>query len=240
MHGGALALSRRSHQGNLRYLDWKLTRPRGPLTLVRLERIVPGMKRPWVALSVSVIALTVSACGEGSRAVSGSIPAQPLQTTVSVTESTPSSTIADVSPVDGPSVQTVTGPRQAFTASLPLGFIRRGNDDRPSGGGDTFPGDEVDSATYFDPLVRHHGVTISVEHGDRVNASERTKTVDPAAATLEALRPEGTVMSLTDPVSDDVSMWWAASPTSVVWVYGYGFSNAEMMSVVKSIEVGGT
>jgi hypothetical protein len=197
------------------------------------------MKRPWVALSVSVIALTVSAaCGDGGRVVSGSIPAQSLQTVVSVTESTPSSTIPDVSPVTGPSVQTVTGPRQAFTASLPLGFIRRGNDDRPSGGGDTFPGDEVDSATYFDPLVRPHGLTISVEHGDRVVASEKIK-IDPAAVTLEGLRPEGTVMSLTDPVSKDVSMWWAASPTSVVWVQGYGFSNEEMMSVVKSIEVAG-
>ncbi len=46
-------------------------------------------------------------------------------------------------------------------------------------------------------------------------------------------------MSLTDTVSKDVSMWWAASPTSVVWVYGYSFSNEEMMSVVKSIEVAG-
>ena len=189
-------------------------------------------------MSVSVIALTVSAaCGEGSRAVSGSIPAQPLQTAASVIESSPSSTIADVSSVVGPSVQTVTGPRQAFTASLPLGFTRRGKDDRPSGGGDTFPGDEVDSATYFDPLVRPHGVTISVEHGDRVIASEKIKTIDPAVLMLEGLRPEGTVMSLTDPVSTNVSIWWAASPTAVVWVYGYGFSNEEMMSLVKSIEV---
>jgi hypothetical protein len=191
-----------------------------------------------VALSVSVIALLVSAaCGESSRAVSDSIPAQPLATAPSVTVSTPSSTIADVAPVAGPSVQTVTGPRQAFTASLPLGFVRRGNDDRPSGGGDTFPGDEVDSATYYDPLVLHHGVTISVEHGDRVIASERAMAVDPAAVALEGLRPEVTVMSRTDPVSKDVAMWWAASPTAVVSVQGYGFSNEEMMSVVKSIEV---
>lgn len=193
-----------------------------------------------MALSVSVFSLTVSAaCGDGSRAVSGSIPAQPLQTAASVTESIPSSTIAEVSSVVGPSVQTVTGPRQAFTASLPLGFTRRGNDDRPSGGGDTFPGDQVDSATYYDPLVRPHGVTISVEHGDRVIASATIKTIDPAAVTIEGLRPEGAVMSLTDPVSNDVSMWWAASPTSVVWVHGYGFSNEEVMAVVKSIEVAG-
>ena len=46
-------------------------------------------------------------------------------------------------------------------------------------------------------------------------------------------------MSLTDPVSKNVSMWWAASPTAVVWVYGYGLSNEEMMPVVKSIEVTG-
>jgi len=78
-------------------------------------------------------------------------------------------------------------------------------------------------------------LTVSVERG--VSASDAVKPTDPATTTLDGVRPEGVVMQLIDLHSNKISMWWAIDSTTVVWVYGDGLSEVQMIRAIKSIEV---
>lgn len=44
-------------------------------------------------------------------------------------------------------------------------------------------------------------------------------------------------MQLIDPQSNKISMWWTIDSTTVVWVYGDGLSEVQMIRAIKSIEV---
>ena len=99
-----------------------------------------------------------------------------------------------------------------------------------------FPGHYAYSATYVDAEA-HMSLTMSVERG--VVAAEAIKPTEPTTKSIDGVRSEGAVMSWTDPVSRDISMWWAADSTSVVWVYGSGFADDQFLTVVKSIELAG-
>jgi hypothetical protein len=190
-----------------------------------------SMKKVWVPLTI----LLLSACGNNQLAGSDPAPIEPEHVSSEGTTPTTPTTVSPTTTVAGaePADPRLVGPRQAFKVLLPDGFKQRGNG-LTQGGGDSFPGHTLDTATFID-IAMHQMVTISLERG--VDAQVVAKPTDPATESLAGIRSEATVMLWTDPTSKNLAAWWTPSPSSVVWVYGDGMSREQLTDVVKSIEV---
>ena len=133
------------------------------------------MKKVWVPLTI----LLLSACGDNQLAGSDAVPIDAKQVSSEGTTPATPTTVSSTAAVTGmePADPRLVGPRQAFKVLLPDGFKQRGNG-LTQGGGESFPGHTLDTATYID-IATHQMVTISLERGvDRDRGGETDRSGD--------------------------------------------------------------
>ncbi len=132
-----------------------------------------------------------------------------------------------------PSVVRFVGPEEQYSVGLPASFAPQG-DGMVQGGGETFPNHYVYTRTFID-VANHQRITLSVERGV-VSVDAITSGSTPTMA-YDDVRPGVTVLARVDPASRDTAMWWPADATSVVWLYGSGMTEDQLLEVLTSIEV---
>lgn len=189
-----------------------------------------------IGLTVATLAMHASC---GSRPAVGTAASEAQVTSQEVTVSTaqlPTST-AQPSPsstgIAQPNVVRFVGPEHQYSVELPASFAPQG-DGMVQGGGETFPNHYVYTKTFID-VANHQRITLSVERGV-VSADAITSSSTPTMV-YDDVRPGVTVLARVDPASKDTAMWWPADAASVVWLYGSGMTEDQLLAVLTSIEV---